>query len=124
MAANAKESRDKVSARCPAHDDKNPSLSLDQGDDGSALLHCHALCDTKDVLARLDLRMSDLFPGRIAAHGDGAAPTGQRKDRRLDQRTSRTHLCLGAFRKLWMRIGVRSTRISTRFKERATLSPW
>jgi len=34
-------------ARCPAHDDREPSLSLDEGDDGRALVHCHAGCQTE-----------------------------------------------------------------------------
>ena len=29
-------------ARCPAHDDRQPSLSIAEGDDGRALMHCHA----------------------------------------------------------------------------------
>lgn len=49
-------------ARCPAHDDKNPSLSLAEGDDGRALLHCHAGCDPRDVLTGLGLKFRDLFP--------------------------------------------------------------
>ena len=31
--------------RCPAHDDRNPSLSISTGKDGKVLLHCHAGCD-------------------------------------------------------------------------------
>ena len=48
--------------RCPAHDDGIPSLSLACGDDGRALLHCHAGCSTEAVVAALGLRMADLFP--------------------------------------------------------------
>ena len=32
------------SACCPAHDDRTPSLSLHDSDDGMALVHCHAGC--------------------------------------------------------------------------------
>lgn len=49
-------------ARCPAHDDKNPSLSLAEGDDGRVLLHCHAGCDPHEVLTALGLKFRDLFP--------------------------------------------------------------
>ena len=31
-------------ARCPAHEDKNPSLSVSERD-GKVLLKCHADCD-------------------------------------------------------------------------------
>ena len=39
-----------------AHDDHNPSLSITEGDDGRALLKCHAGCTTEDVVAALTLR--------------------------------------------------------------------
>ena len=29
-------------AKCPAHDDRNPSLSICLGDDGHKLVKCHA----------------------------------------------------------------------------------
>jgi len=48
-------------ALCPAHHDKKSSLSVSEGDDGRALLKCHAGCDTKDVLDRLALTEADLF---------------------------------------------------------------
>jgi hypothetical protein len=52
-----------ISARCPAHDDRMASLSLGNGDDGRALLYCHAGCLTKEVVDALDLSMSDLWTG-------------------------------------------------------------
>lgn len=48
---------------CPAHDDKDPSLSIGEGDDGRALVNCHAGCSPEAVVAALGLEMSDLFPG-------------------------------------------------------------
>lgn len=49
-------------ARCPAHDDRSPSLSVKEGDDGRVLLNCHAGCSTRDVVAAMQLELSDLFP--------------------------------------------------------------
>ena len=49
-------------ARCPAHDDRNPSLSVREGPNGRALVHCHAGCETGEVLAALGLSMADLYP--------------------------------------------------------------
>ena len=49
-------------ARCPAHDDRTPSLSIAQGDDGRVLLHCHAGCEHRAIAAALDLNEQDLFP--------------------------------------------------------------
>ncbi|MGZ4172653.1 MAG: hypothetical protein ACXVRN_14925, partial [Solirubrobacteraceae bacterium] len=52
----------KFTARCPAHDDRNASLSVGVGADGRALIWCHAGCPTEDVVATLDLAWGDLFP--------------------------------------------------------------
>ena len=49
-------------ACCPAHDDSNPSLSIDEADDGRVLLHCHRGCATDAVVSSMGLAMSDLFP--------------------------------------------------------------
>ncbi|WP_156762722.1 CHC2 zinc finger domain-containing protein [Woeseia oceani] len=47
-------------ARCPAHDDRTPSLSVrDTGD--RVLLHCFAGCDALDVVHALGLELADLF---------------------------------------------------------------
>lgn len=45
--------------RCPAHDDRSPSLSIRQGDRGF-LVHCYAGCDSSDVLREL----GRIVPGR------------------------------------------------------------
>ena len=47
-------------AHCPAHDDKNPSLSINKKD-GKILLHCHAGCPKENILAAIGLEMKDLF---------------------------------------------------------------
>lgn len=49
-------------ARCPAHDDKTPSLSIREAEDGRVLLYCWAGCPTERVLAALGLSWRDLFP--------------------------------------------------------------
>ena len=41
------------SARCPAHDDSTPSLSLRDTGDGKVLIRCHAGCDQDEVIAHL-----------------------------------------------------------------------
>lgn len=63
-------------ARCPAHDDGFPSLSLRQADD-RALLHCWAACPTEAIVAALGLTFADLFDDqRRHAKPD---PVAQRK---------------------------------------------
>ena len=39
--------------RCPAHDDRNPSLHVTQGQCGKLLVKCHAGCSQDDVIAAL-----------------------------------------------------------------------
>jgi len=55
---------DRWEARCPAHDDHTPSLSIATGNDGRALVTCQAGCRTEDVVAALKLKMADLFVER------------------------------------------------------------
>jgi len=40
-------------ARCPAHDDRTPSLSLRDADGGKVLVRCHAGCDQGEVISHL-----------------------------------------------------------------------
>ena len=39
-------------AQCPAHDDKQPSLSISEGQDGRVLMYCHAGCETLSVVGQ------------------------------------------------------------------------
>jgi hypothetical protein len=48
-------------AKCPAHDDRRASLSVGEGDDGRALIKCHAGCSVEEVLNVVGLEMRDLF---------------------------------------------------------------
>ena len=52
-------------ARCPAHTDRSPSLSIRQADDGRVLLHCFAECSTADVLAAVGMTFADVMPERV-----------------------------------------------------------
>ena len=49
-------------ARCPAHDDRSPSLSVGIGRGSQILFCCHAGCTTQAVLDRLGLTWAELFP--------------------------------------------------------------
>jgi putative DNA primase/helicase len=40
-------------ARCPAHDDRTPSLSIRDADDNKVLVRCHAGCDQERVITAL-----------------------------------------------------------------------
>lgn len=49
-------------ARCPAHQDKSPSLSVREADDCKVLIHCFAGCSAHEVVAAIGLEITDLFP--------------------------------------------------------------
>jgi putative DNA primase/helicase len=75
-------------ARCPAHDDRTPSLSISDSDDGKVLVRCHAGCEQERVIA--SLRSRGLWEER--GHRRLARPTprivdGDRRDRDDAKRT-------------------------------------
>jgi putative DNA primase/helicase len=43
-------------ARCPTHEDRDPSLSIDDAKSGKVLVRCHAGCDQCDVISALRRR--------------------------------------------------------------------
>jgi putative DNA primase/helicase len=66
---DAKRSGEGWKAKCPAHDDRVPSLSIKEGSDGRVLLHCHAGCSIDDILRALGLTLRDLFPAGSSLNG-------------------------------------------------------
>lgn len=52
--------KDRVQAVCPAHPDKQASLTISRGRTGT-LLYCHAGCSLESVLDSVGLKKSDLF---------------------------------------------------------------
>lgn len=59
------------SARCPAHEDRRASLSIVEGDDGRALVKCHAGCKADAICRAIGLSMSDLMPMVDALQASG-----------------------------------------------------
>lgn len=49
-------------ARCPAHEDKSPSLSVSEGADGRILVNCHAGCTAEAICGALKIKIADLMP--------------------------------------------------------------
>ncbi len=71
----AKQSGKGWSARCPAHEDRRASLSISQGDNGGALLHCHTGCEPAAVVAAIGLTLADLMPlNAVNVNGIGRTP--------------------------------------------------
>src|SRR5207247_914763 len=54
---------------CPAHDDRNPSLSITEGDDGRLLLLCHAGCSQEAVIEAVARKGVRIGPPRNGARG-------------------------------------------------------
>lgn len=82
-----------VSCPCPGHGkgegDRNPSLSVSEGDDGRVLLQCFAGCNAGAIVQAVGLELADLFPPKerpepTARHRreTGPAPPEKRADKR------------------------------------------
>lgn len=51
-------------ACCPAHEDRTPSLTVKEADDGRVLVHCFAGCAVENIVGAVGMELSDLFPDR------------------------------------------------------------
>jgi DNA primase len=51
-------------ARCPAHEDKSPSLSLSEKN-GIPLIHCFAGCEPLAILEAVGLSWPDILPEKL-----------------------------------------------------------
>ena len=85
----------KYIARCPAHEDRSPSLAIKEGDDGRVLLHCFAGCETQDVLSAIGMTFSDVMPERIGSE-HSYKPVKQRFDAKQVLRVLRAEATLVA----------------------------
>lgn len=70
-------------ARCPAHTDKTPSLSIRECGDGTILIKCFAGCEAADIVAAVGLELVDLFP---PSDIDYEKPHQPRRRPRIDAR--------------------------------------
>ncbi len=68
-------------AHCPAHEDRRASLSVSEREDGTALIKCHAGCETSAILAAIGLTLANLFPlkGDPTPTSDGKPKTSGQK---------------------------------------------
>jgi putative DNA primase/helicase len=55
-ALGGRKARSAWMARCPAHADREPSLSITDAADGKVLVRCHAGCDQQLVIGALKAR--------------------------------------------------------------------
>lgn len=84
-------------AKCPAHEDRQNSLSLKTGDDGRTLFKCHAGCTNEQVVESLGLKFSDLWPKDArAANGPVRRPVSTPKPVAKPAKSSKTYTINGA----------------------------
>jgi len=69
-------------ALCPAHTDKEPSLSIRETD-GKILLHCHAGCTKESILGVMGLEMKDLFIVDRAVPQNGGSNNNSKPKREI-----------------------------------------
>jgi len=68
-------------ARCPAHDDENPSLAIGTGRGGRILIKCHGGCLQDAVLAAMGLTMRDLYSNVPRSSERGTSAKSERPRR-------------------------------------------
>jgi hypothetical protein len=88
-------------AKCPAHPDRSPSLSIREGRDGRVLLRCFAGCKTEEVLKKLGLtwaaiRGEPMTPAQVQE----AAVVRQERERRQHQERQVERAAADRLRKL------------------------
>jgi len=55
-------------AKCCAHEDRRPSLTITEKDDGMVLIKCWAGCGAADILAAVGLEFDALYPDKLNDH--------------------------------------------------------
>ena len=55
-------------ACCPSHQDRSPSLTIAEKEDGRVLIHCFAGCSPDEVLGAIGLELKDVMPENVGFH--------------------------------------------------------
>jgi hypothetical protein len=76
-------------AKCPAHEDRSPSLSIREGGDGRVLVKCFAGCELTVVLKALGLTIRDLFDGEPVTPKQRALLVQERETKAAQQQERR-----------------------------------
>src|SRR5262245_29309781 len=88
-------------ARCPAHDDNVPSLSIRDTRNGKVLIYCHAGCSQNHVISALEARglwpeRSSLFRLRLVSRTDPERQSVEVDARRSDSALAIWHAAKSA----------------------------
>ena len=83
---------------CPAHDDKEASLSITTGSNNCILLKCFAGCSANDIVTALGLKLSQLFPKAEGGRGRGMVSPCKKtatlqRSRQLSRKTKEKEHC-------------------------------
>jgi putative DNA primase/helicase len=107
-------------ARCPAHEDREPSLSVKDADSGKVLLRCHAGCDQQMVIAALKARGIWLGSGRRRGTVIRSQPIPVAKDEPDRDDAERTQTAL----RLWgASVPATGTLVETYLRARGIVMP-
>lgn len=79
-------------ARCPAHDDITPSLSIRITDEGDILLHCFAGCDIMDICSAVGLTVAELYADKEGYYRPPGQPPRFVTERKPDPHLRPTRL--------------------------------
>jgi|CXWL01.1.fsa_nt_gi hypothetical protein len=85
-------SKGKWLARCPAHEDRSPSLAIKLIHEEMILIHCFAGCSVSEVLSSVGLTFDDVFPDRIKPNYNGIDGYDRYKAKKETPRFSRYEL--------------------------------
>lgn len=66
-------------AKCPAHEDRSPSLSIREHNT-CILIRCFSGCTAQEIVSSLGLEMRDLFTDAAVARGQRLVPKPQKLD--------------------------------------------
>lgn len=55
-------------ACCPAHEDKRPSMTIAELDDGRVLVHCFSGCSVEEILGAVGMDFDILYPPKPDRH--------------------------------------------------------
>jgi putative DNA primase/helicase len=81
-------------APCPGHEDRTPSLSIRDADDGNVLVRCHAGCEQRHVIATLRARGLWALTGSRAFSRPVSSPAREREQDQDDARRSKAALAI------------------------------
>ena len=103
--------------RCPVHSDREPSLSVTQGDGGRLLVHCFAGCDARDVFK--ELRHLGLLDGHWSRNSLDQTNFSREQEPRHRDDAFRTSKAL----KIWAGAGTATGTIVEKYLSSRAITP-